>query len=106
MDKAAQILAILIKRWTSKTPKGAKIMQVIMGIVGSCAFVTLSIPSLGLPVWASLGVGLIAYTSTAYEQLKTTNKDETLWKETKHLFPNKTKPTKQSHKRNTLSKKH
>ena len=88
MKKAAQLLAMLIRRWTSKTPKTAKTVQIIMGIVGTAAWVALAIPSLGLSAWLTVPIGLIAYTSTAYEQLKDES-NETVIKESRQILKNK-----------------
>lgn len=90
MRKAGKILAILLRRWTSKTPKQSKITQIIMGVVGSAALITLSIPSLGLPVWAGIGIGIVAATSSAYEQLKD-NSNETVVEETKKILKTRDK---------------
>ena len=85
MRKAGQFFAMLLRRWKAKTPKGARVKQYVIGGVGSIAFIALSIPSLGLPAWASVGVGIIAATSMAYEQVKDES-NETVVKETKKIF--------------------
>ena len=90
MKKAGQFFAMLLRRWVSKTPRQARIKQYIIGGVGSIAFIALSIPSLGLPVWASIGIGIIAATSMAYEQVKDES-SETVVKETKKIFQSKNK---------------
>jgi len=90
MNKAAQFFAMLLRRWKAKTPKGARVKQYVIGGAGTVAFIALSIPSLGLPVWASIGVSLVAATSMAYEQLKD-DSDETVIKETKEILKNNNK---------------
>jgi hypothetical protein len=89
MKDAGRFFAMLLERWKSKTPKGARIKQYIISGVGTAAFIVLSIPSLGLPVWVSLTVGVIAATSVAYEQIKDES-DETVVQETKKIFKVKT----------------
>jgi len=85
MKTAGKFVAMLLRRWGSKTPKRAKTTQYIVAGIGTTAFIVLSIPSLGLPIWASLGVGLLAATSIAYEQIKDeTNK--TVIKESKEIL--------------------
>jgi len=81
---------MLIRRWVSKTPKSARITQIVVGVLGSAAVIILSIPSLGLPLWASVGVGIVAATSMAYEQVKD-DSDETVVRETKKIFEGKRK---------------
>jgi len=98
MKDAGEFFAMLLKRWKSTTPKGAKIKQYIIGGVGTAAFIVLSIPSLGLPVWASLAVGVVAATSVAYEQVKDES-DKTVIQETKEMFPNQDKRKKSTSKR-------
>jgi len=85
MKNVGKFMAMLLKRWTSKTPKRSKVTQIVVGVVGSAAFITLSIPSLGLPLWASLGVGVVAATSMAYEQIKDES-NETVIADTKKIF--------------------
>jgi len=85
MKNAGKFFAMLLRRWGSKTPKRARLTQVVIGVVGSAAIITLSIPSLGLPLWASLGVGLVAATSMAYEQVKDES-NETVFKESQQIF--------------------
>ena len=90
MKKVGEFIAMLIRRWVSKTPKSARITQIVVGVLGSAAVIILSIPSLGLPLWASVGVGIVAATSMAYEQVKD-DSDETVVRETKKIFEGKRK---------------
>lgn len=85
MKKAGKFIAMLIRRWGSKTPKRAKIISIIIGTLGTSAVIVLSIPSLGLPLWLSIGVGLVAATSLAYEQAKDES-NKTIIKETRGIF--------------------
>ncbi|MFK5971271.1 MAG: hypothetical protein QM487_14290 [Candidatus Marithrix sp.] len=89
MDKAGKFIAMLIKRFWAKTPKSARVTQYVVGGFGTAAIVALSIPSLGLPLWASIGVGLVAATSMAYEQIKDES-DKTVIQESKKIFQDKT----------------
>ena len=88
MDKAGKFLAILLRRWGSKTPKRAKTTSTIVAIGGTLAVVVLSIPTLGLPVWASISVGVVAATSIAYQQAKDES-NETIIEETKKILQTK-----------------
>jgi cytochrome c-type biogenesis protein CcmH/NrfG len=90
LKKVGEFIAMLIRRWVSKTPKSARITQIVVGVLGSAAVIILSIPSLGLPLWASVGVGIVAATSMAYEQVKD-DSDETVVRETKKIFEGKRK---------------
>ncbi len=85
MKKAGEFFAMLLRRWKSKTPKQARIKQYIIGGVGTVAFIIISIPSLGLPVWASVLAGLAVATSVAYEQTKDES-DKKLIQETKDIL--------------------
>jgi cytochrome c-type biogenesis protein CcmH/NrfG len=89
MKDAGRFFAMLLERWKSKTPKGARIKQYIISGAGTAAFIVLSIPSLGLPLWVSIAVGVVAATSVAYEQVKDES-DETVVQETKKIFKVKT----------------
>jgi hypothetical protein len=90
MKKAGELLAMLIRRWTSKTPKGAKVTSTVLGIIGAGALVTLAIPT-GLPVWATVGIALVAATSSAYEKLKTTDEKTTVLQDYNKIYPAKSK---------------
>jgi len=55
-----RFFAMLLERWKSKTPKGARIKQYIISGAGTAALIVLSIPSLGLPLmgfYSSWGSG-------------------------------------------------
>lgn len=88
MKEAGKFFAMLLARWKAKTPKGARTKQYIIGGLGTAAFIVLSIPSLGLPAWASLTVGLVAATSMAYQQTRDES-NKTVVQETKEIFKNK-----------------
>ena len=90
MKKAGEFIAMLVRRWGSKTPERAKWTQVAIGILGTGAVVILSVPSLGLPVWASIGVGLVAATAMSYEQVKDES-TKTIQEETREIYPRKVK---------------
>ena len=89
MKKAGEFFAMLLRRWTANTPKRAKVTSAVMAVIGGAALITLAIPT-GLPVWVTLGIGIVAATSSAYEQLKTTD-SKTLKQDYRKIYPAKNK---------------
>ncbi len=87
MHKAGQFFAMLIRRWGSKTPKRSGITQVVIGVLGTAAWIALAIPALGVTPWITIPAGIIAYTASAYKQLNTEDK-ETISQEVKHILNN------------------
>lgn len=85
MKKAGEFLAMLLRRWDSKTPKRARITQVVVGVIGAAAWVALAVPTLGLSMWITIPAGIIASGSTAYQQLRT-NEDKKIIKESREIL--------------------
>lgn len=91
MERSGKLIAVLIKCWTAKSPKTSVIVQNISGVIGIVALIALSIPSLGLPAWATLFIGVIAAISSALAKLRTTDNKNEIIKEIKKIIQDKAK---------------
>ena len=86
MNKLSEILALLVKRWSSKSPKRNKVVTNVAGIISVIGGVSLLIP-VTYPFWAIAGITTLTGAATIIATgSKLTTTDNDLIKETKKIL--------------------
>jgi hypothetical protein len=89
MNQLAKILATLIERWTSNSPKLFKTITNISVIIGAVASIVLLMP-ITIPAWLTVLLGfLIAFSGGFGISSKLTTDDDKIIEKTKEIFKDK-----------------